>query len=547
MKHGLPKNSDGQKFKKWPAFFIFVLIHAAAVACSKGMILAFLDYAVPLGYNAGALSSCFFVFNGLGWIIPALFRLSPKKALVPSAVVSTLSGASMILLVSMPPLVVGAQMICAFSGSVFCYAMICGPFREIPYNRRGTAFGLAYGLSTLFNLPTRLAGLPFPLLQTVTGQQLYSLALMAAVLLAVLVLRKQPERTREAAAEEQDGIPARLVVWLMVCLFCMYTAYGMYNYMLDAYQFGRTAEFEHARIADVFANILVGVLCDFVGRPVTLIASAVLMMSGGLLILTDFGSAAVVLQALSIAGVLCFTVPVRLILVDASFTSKRPYLLCSLGFIGVNWFYSLGAPIAEAVRPMGTVALFSVDLVLCLFVTCCVTYIMERIRKAHVDSQKLIFAQIERPELAAEIERLSQEHGLTKRETQVLALSLGDKKPLEIAEELLVSEHTVRAHLSNIRRKMENGNGRQPEPALSARTEKPSDADMQTMVDRYSLTARETEILPLLLTSLTADEIAAALYISPNTVRSHIRNIVTKTGTANRRELQALAASIRKG
>lgn len=59
--------------------------------------------------------------------------------------------------------------------------------------------------------------------------------------------------------------------------------------------------------------------------------------------------------------------------------------------------------------------------------------------------------------------------------------------------------------------------------------------------DAPDLTAREREILQLVAGGLTDKEIAAQLSISMHTVKSHIRNILSKLHAANRREAARLA------
>ncbi|MGC9346873.1 MAG: Kelch repeat-containing protein [Anaerolineae bacterium] len=56
-----------------------------------------------------------------------------------------------------------------------------------------------------------------------------------------------------------------------------------------------------------------------------------------------------------------------------------------------------------------------------------------------------------------------------------------------------------------------------------------------------SLTDRELEITDLVAEGLTNREIAARLFLSPNTVKVHLRNIFTKTGVSSRTELSMLA------
>lgn len=56
-----------------------------------------------------------------------------------------------------------------------------------------------------------------------------------------------------------------------------------------------------------------------------------------------------------------------------------------------------------------------------------------------------------------------------------------------------------------------------------------------------ALSERELEIVSLVAQGLTNREIAARVFLSPNTVKVHLRNIFTKTGVASRTELTMLA------
>lgn len=56
---------------------------------------------------------------------------------------------------------------------------------------------------------------------------------------------------------------------------------------------------------------------------------------------------------------------------------------------------------------------------------------------------------------------------------------------------------------------------------------------------QYSLTARETEILQLLMNGLSYKEIASKCFISIDTLNSHIRNIYTKLNVHSRSEIAA--------
>ena len=64
--------------------------------------------------------------------------------------------------------------------------------------------------------------------------------------------------------------------------------------------------------------------------------------------------------------------------------------------------------------------------------------------------------------------------------------------------------------------------------------DEPSRAAGSTATGRSDLSERELEIVELMATGLTNQEIAAQLMISKRTVDNHVSNIFTKTGSKNR-------------
>jgi DNA-binding CsgD family transcriptional regulator/tetratricopeptide (TPR) repeat protein len=70
-------------------------------------------------------------------------------------------------------------------------------------------------------------------------------------------------------------------------------------------------------------------------------------------------------------------------------------------------------------------------------------------------------------------------------------------------------------------------------------------AEVQRPEERSAgLTARELDVLRLLVRHQTDKEIAAALFLSPRTVNTHVANILIKLNVANRREAAAAAAGL---
>ncbi|MDR0308322.1 MAG: helix-turn-helix transcriptional regulator [Coriobacteriales bacterium] len=86
-------------------------------------------------------------------------------------------------------------------------------------------------------------------------------------------------------------------------------------------------------------------------------------------------------------------------------------------------------------------------------------------------------------------------------------------------------------------------------PETPDEQEKPSTEDMlehifdtkaEEIAGIFGLTNRETEVLFYLLQGRSAGYIADVLYISENTVRSHIRHILEKTNTESKQQLIGL-------
>ncbi|MCL5774169.1 MAG: response regulator transcription factor [Firmicutes bacterium] len=63
----------------------------------------------------------------------------------------------------------------------------------------------------------------------------------------------------------------------------------------------------------------------------------------------------------------------------------------------------------------------------------------------------------------------------------------------------------------------------------------------RTFSDPYNLSAQEKRIISLVIEGMTNRQIADKLTLSENTIKSHLQNIMEKTGVRNRAELTAMA------
>lgn len=75
--------------------------------------------------------------------------------------------------------------------------------------------------------------------------------------------------------------------------------------------------------------------------------------------------------------------------------------------------------------------------------------------------------------------------------------------------------------------------------ALTA-PEKSQEMTLQDFANRFQFSVRETDVFKLIMEGRSNGEIAADLYISENTVKFHIKNLLKKTQCTNRSELMAL-------
>ena len=67
----------------------------------------------------------------------------------------------------------------------------------------------------------------------------------------------------------------------------------------------------------------------------------------------------------------------------------------------------------------------------------------------------------------------------------------------------------------------------------------------ESAVEKYSLTKREIQVIELIGRGLTNKQIAEELFISPQTVRTHVENIMTKTNANNRTNILFKVGKIR--
>jgi DNA-binding CsgD family transcriptional regulator len=109
---------------------------------------------------------------------------------------------------------------------------------------------------------------------------------------------------------------------------------------------------------------------------------------------------------------------------------------------------------------------------------------------------------------------------LTVRERDIALLLTEGLSQYEISRKLSITSGEVGAHIKTIQEKV--GFMGDPDPVISAAAVK------------YKLTKRETDMLRCLLKGMSNDEIAAELFLSEETVKIHVRNLLKKINIKTR-------------
>jgi len=114
---------------------------------------------------------------------------------------------------------------------------------------------------------------------------------------------------------------------------------------------------------------------------------------------------------------------------------------------------------------------------------------------------------------------------LTPEEKEVALLLTDGLSQREIARKLKIPAVEVARRVSSVRDKVSGGAG--------------ADPVVEAVTHEFGLTRRESEMLRYLQSSAGIDVIAVELFLSPETVKIHIRNLLKKLSIENRHEVAA--------
>lgn len=119
---------------------------------------------------------------------------------------------------------------------------------------------------------------------------------------------------------------------------------------------------------------------------------------------------------------------------------------------------------------------------------------------------------------------------LTPEEISVALLLIDGETQYGISRKLHRSAHDVRKQLDTIREKIIRKGD--PNPGIAV------------AINEFKLTRRESDILRCLCRHMTNTEIAAELFLSEETIKTHVRNLMKKLPVENRQDVAALVKTL---
>ena len=134
---------------------------------------------------------------------------------------------------------------------------------------------------------------------------------------------------------------------------------------------------------------------------------------------------------------------------------------------------------------------------------------------------------------------------LTTREHEVLRRLVDGQSTSQIAKELAIASSTARTHANNVLVKL--GARSRVQAAATALPPPPLISEPPEPDPLAGLTRREREVLACMVAGLSQAATAERLSLSPHTVRTHARNIMSKLGVHSALQAAALVRRLTTG
>lgn len=307
--------------------------------------------------------------------------------------------------------------------------------KQVPENQKGSTFGIGYSLSILVSW----------ILSLLDGGTIYysKNVILLCVVITILLLRiiwNQEEVKEESFVKPTLSLKKLyFYVGILVLLFSIVNNSG---FAFPAADISRSVNVELSRLVYAIGLLIAGILTDYDRKYGAILALVVLMIPLVILALQGEMISSIIFWILNYFTFGFYSVYRVIVFSDLASTHKHIYLA------GVGLMVGrIGDAIGEAIcigLKNHTIILVLMTAVLFLLAVIVFFYIYNEL---YVPKAKTELSEKEK------FERFASQYDLSTREQDVLLKLLAKKSNGEIAQELFITENTVKFHVKNLLQK----------------------------------------------------------------------------------------------
>lgn len=363
---------------------------------------------------------------------------------------------------------VAAEAAVAGAAAAFGFIIVfASGFRALPYDRRGMAFAAVFFLAGFVNTTTDLAELPW--LRVAGSEANFVFAVLCALAAAVVAWRWGAVlSTRIVAISDGESVGRRPVARLFLLAIgsfaLMYVVVSLKDSVAYPVAVESIVDSGFIRYVELPMWVVAGLSCDLVGRRSLFALCTLCAVVGSAGLLAAPGSSAAALCTLcSYFCLIGFPVACVCLVIDISYYLSHPAYAGAFCFAPVVIGVVVGAFAASATAGESGDFLFLVSMA-CLALFAFLAVGLFKQLAAYQDVLERTTPVLEFPGEKSrrnDVSSISEDYGLTQRESEVLELVFRGLTVPQMAEELVVSKSTVKFHITNILRKTESENRQQ--------------------------------------------------------------------------------------
>lgn len=471
------------------------------------------------------------------------------------------------------PLLMASICLTGFFSAPLIVVIQNGIQNEVNLKKRGSVLGKAFGSALLVNfvlfilLTPGSGGRSSAYTREYAVSQIYLAAVVfaaAGIAVFISICLKPPAKdvvTKPAGAVV--SIKPRLVLMIAFVCLLFYSNIGIQDCVVSFSWFSGGNAMFLTKLFSIIGAFAAGFICDRKGRHLPILIGYGLLSAGIAAMMFSFrGVWAFIGFSTVQLAYMAFDISIKLVLLDIAVYSRKPLMITILGFALPYISKPAGTLAGELLQQFGPIPVFAVLAMLVSASAPFLSTVFEEIRRLYLKSIRGISHQ---PQLAytddtaaycipaayqpaiseidaAAIFQPDSSHPEMQGKTGGTAIPKSGISHPEQSEKngsIVIPPKSSSFRSSSIytayedRSPVENTGKAYNETLL----QKPVDYAAEQAAIIYGLTAREGQVLQLVLLGQSVSEMAQNLFISEITVKTHISRILKKAGTKNRTQL----------